>query len=490
MKKYFTTPIYYVNDKPHIGHAFTTICADYLARFYRSLGQEVYFLTGTDEHGKKISDAALKAKISEKEFVDSIVIHFKDALKIVNASNNNFIRTTDKKHEKYVQEVFQKLYDQGDLYKGTYSGKYCVGCERYYGEDELIDGCCPDHKTKAIDMEEETYFFKLSKYENQLKKLFESDFIYPKKFKNEILTRINLGLKDVSVSRTNFSWGIELPFDKKHVVYVWFDALLNYLSGLEDKNYWPATHLLGKDILWFHIVYWPAILFALNKEIPKFFVHGWWTVEGQKMSKSLGNVVSIDTLSKYGIDVTRYYLIKQMPCGEDADFNTNYFEERYLELANNLGNLINRVAIISQKNDVDFSKKYDLDKEILENIATTIKKVSDTLEAFKLQESLNEIMAYSQFLNKYINDFEPWKLIKEDKERASQVLFNLIQGINILTLLLEPCMPSKMYDARNIFGFKSKTLFEAYIKNKSLKIEKPFKIEPKILFPKIEKFEF
>ncbi len=491
MKKYFTTPIYYVNDKPHIGHAFTTICTDYLSRYYKSLGYDVFFLTGTDEHGKKISEAALKSKKSEKEFVDSIVIHFKEALKTVNASNNNFIRTTDKKHELYVQEVFQKLYDNGDLYKGTYKGKYCVGCERYYGEDELIDGKCPDHKTNVIDMEEETYFFKLSKYESKLKELFETDFIYPKKYKNMILNRINMGLKDVSVSRTNFSWGVELPFDKKHVAYVWFDALLNYLSGVNEKEYWPAIHLLGKDILWFHVVYWPAILFALGKEIPKFFVHGWWTVESQKMSKSIGNVVSIETLTKYGVDVGRYYLLKQMPYGEDADFNINYFEEKYLELANNLGNLINRVAVISQKNELNLNIDQDLDNDLLKQIQLVNDDVFNDLEEFRIQNALNKIMLFAQYLNKYINDYEPWKLVKENKHKTEKVMFNLIQGINILTLLLYPLMPNKIIEARNIFEFQSLNLKDYYnLNTKELKFIKVGNITPKILFPKIEKFEF
>lgn len=491
---YFTTPIYYVNDSPHIGHIFTTVCADFLKRFYSSLGDEVFFLTGTDEHGKKIADCAEKVGKTPREFTDTIVPKFLSTWKKMNIDYDHFIRTTDLYHEKFVSDLFQKLYNDGDIYKGQYEGKYCVDCEGYYGDDELLPGdLCPDHKKKVSVMKEETYFFKLSKYEPYIKELFaKKDYIFPEKYKGEAHQRLSKGLKDVSVSRKTLDWGIRVPFDKEHVIWVWFDALSNYVSGLQGKDkYWPATHLIGKDIFWFHAVLWPAMLKAGGYEAPRFFVHGYWNRDGNKMGKSQNNFVTLDILTKYGVDEARYFILKQMAYGEDSDFNAKMFEERYLELANSVGNLINRVAILCQKNYTDLTKEYPVDKNLLTEIAKTIKEVKEDLDCFKIQSGLARIISFAQFLNKYVNDTEPWKLVKENKEKASLVLANLVYGIDILTLLLEPAMPTKMQEARNIFGFKANKLTEVFdLEKKKLLPEKVVEIEPKILFPQIDKFEF
>jgi methionyl-tRNA synthetase len=490
-KIYLTTPIYYANDKPHIGHAFTTLCADFLARYYRSIGKEVYFMTGLDEHGQKIVDTAEEAGKDPQIFVDELAEHYKKYWEQLNIKYDYFIRTTDKDHEEKVKEVFQKLYDQGDLYKGNYKGKYCVSCEAYYGDDDLIDNeICPIHKKPVTILEEETYFFKLSKYEDYIKELFEKeDFILAPRYKNEMLARINEGLRDVSVSRKKLKWGIPLPFDKEHVIYVWFDALLNYYTG--SKGYWPPKNLIGKDILWFHSVYWPAILKAIGIEAPQLYVHGYWSVEGEKMGKSLNNFITIEKLTKYGVDTGRYFVLRQMSYGEDSDFNSKMFAERYDELANNVGNLVNRVAVISSKNELDLSKFDSVDDEIKNKIFETYKVVGEELDKFKIQSGLAKVMEFAQFLNKYINDKEPWKLVKEDKDATAKILYDLTVGIEFLGLILEPVIPSKSLEIRDIFGFKLENLSEFLdLEKKQLKLERITKIEPKILFPKFESFEF
>lgn len=491
---YFTTPIYYVNDAPHIGHIFTTVCADFLKRFYTSLGYDVFFLTGTDEHGQKIANSAEKLGLTPREFTDTIVPKYLETWRKFEITNNHFIRTTDPEHEKMVSDWFQKMYDKGDIYKGTYEGKYCVACEGYYGDDELLPGdICPTHKKPITVMKEESYFFKLSKYEPYIKELFaKKDYIFPEKYKGEAHQRISKGLKDVSVSRKTLDWGIKVPFDNTHVIWVWFDALINYVSGLqENKSYWPATHLIGKDIFWFHCVLWPAMLKSVGYEAPKFFIHGYWNRDGNKMGKSQNNFVTPEILAKYGVDEARYFILRQMAYGEDSDFNAKFFEEKYLELANNVGNLINRIAILCQKNYIDLTKEYAVDKELLNEVSKTIKEVKEDLDCFKIQSGLVKIITFAQFLNKYVNDTEPWKLVKENKEKTSFVLANLVYGINILTLLLTPAMPNKMKEARKIFGFKAEKLTEVFdVEKKKFLSEKVVEIEPKILFPQIMKFEF
>ena len=298
MKKkfYVTTPIYYPNDVPHIGHAYTTIAADVLARWNKVLGKDVFLLTGTDDHGKKILDAAKKHGKKPKEFVDELIPEFKNAWKKLNVEYDRFIRTTDKDHEEVVKKVLQKVFEKGDIYLGNYEGFYCTGCEAYYTEKDLVNGCCPIHKTKIEKLKEESYFFKLSKYQKKLLEFYKNnpEFISPKNIRQEIINRVKEGLQDLSISRTSFDWGIKLPFDKKHICYVWFDALFNYYSGA--GKFWPAdAHIIGKDILWFHTVYWPAFLMSAGIKLPKkIFAHGWWTLGKEKNSKSRGKVIKID----------------------------------------------------------------------------------------------------------------------------------------------------------------------------------------------------
>ena len=434
-KYYVTTPIYYPNDIPHIGHAYTTIVADVLARYNKMQGKDVFFLTGTDEHGKKIEETAKKAGKKPKEFIDELIPKFKDAWKKLDIEYNEFIRTTDKNHEKTVQEVLQKVYDSGKIEKGIYKGLYCTGCEAYYTEKDLEDGCCPIHKNKIDELEEETYFFKLSEYQDELLELYEKnpEFIQPASRRQEVINRIKDGLKDLSISRTSFDWGIPLPFDEKHVCYVWFDALFNYYSGVKDKGFWPAdVHLIGKDILWFHAVYWPAMLLAAGLELPKaIFAHGWWTFDKEKISKSRGKVINVDELiSIAGVDAARYFLVRQTAFGEDGDFSEKALIDRHNnELMSKLGNLVSRVSALAEKYGIEktesgLSKK--LDK----------KKIEEHFEKFETDKALNEIFSFIDNCNEYISEKRPW----ETKDK--KVLYELIDAIKKVSILLYPFIPS------------------------------------------------
>ncbi|MBD3283285.1 methionine--tRNA ligase, partial [Candidatus Pacearchaeota archaeon] len=382
-KFYVTTAIDYPNAEPHIGHAYQKIIADVLARWNRILGKDVWFLTGTDEHGKKIQEAAEKQGKKPKEFVDEVSKKFKEAWKVLNIEPSRFIRTTDKDHEKLVKEVIQKCSDKGDIYKGEYEGLYCTGCEAYYTEKDLEDGCCPLHKKPVEKLKEESYFFKLSKYQKFLLDLYEKhpEFIQPKERRNEIINRVKEGLRDLSISRTSFNWGIPFPLDKKHITYVWFDALFNYYSGAgKNHEYWPANlHLLGKDNSWFHCVYWPAFLKSVGFKLPKtVFVHGFLSFNGQKISKSLGNAISPKVLvEKYGADAVRYFVCRQFPFaeGNDGDFDESALVDRYNnELANKLGNLVSRVSGLIEKNGVESCELITgKQKELLEKYIGKIK---------------------------------------------------------------------------------------------------------------------
>ncbi len=343
---YVTTPIYYPNDIPHVGHAYTTVAADILNRWHKIQGFKTRFLTGTDEHGKKIENVAKSKGKKPKEFVDELVPEFKDAWKKLNIEYDRFIRTTDKDHEAKVAEILNKVYKKGDIYLGEYEGLYCTGCEAYYTEKDLEDGNCPIHKTKIERLKEPSYFFKLSKYRNELIRLYEKnpELILPSFRRKEIINRLKDGLQDLSISRTSFSWGVPLPFDKKHVCYVWFDALLNYISGAD--GFWPAdVHLIGKDILWFHTAIWHSILLSAGLKLPKsVFAHGWWTFNKEKISKSRGKVISVDELiSIAGADSARYFLFRETVFGEDGDFSEKALIDRHNnELADKLGNLVSR----------------------------------------------------------------------------------------------------------------------------------------------------
>jgi methionyl-tRNA synthetase len=449
-KFYVTTAIDYPNAEPHIGHAYQKIIADVFARWHKLLGEDVWFLTGTDEHGKKIQNVAEKSGKSPKEFVDEVSEKFKRSWELLNIIPNRFIRTTDKDHEKLVQDVLKKCIANGDIYLGEYEGFYCTDCEAYYTEKDLIEGCCPVHKRPIEKLKEKSYFFRLSKYEKFLLDLYKKnkDFILPSERNKEIVNRVKEGLKDLSISRTSFDWGIPFPGDKKHVVYVWFDALFNYLSGSgENKKYWPADiHLLGKDNSWFHCVYWPAFLKSAGYDLPKtIFIHGFLTFNGQKISKSLGNVISPNYLvNKYGSDTIRYFVCRQFPfaSGEDGDFSEQALIDRHNnELANKLGNLVSRVEGLIEKNGMqkcpnNLLKKLDVNK---------IKKLYKTYEFDKV---LNEIFAFVDVCNEYIQNKKPW----ETKDK--KILYEVADSIKSIGILLFPFIPSTSKKIAKQFGFK------------------------------------
>lgn len=476
-KFYVTTPIYYVNSAPHIGSAYTTIAADILARWNKLQGNDVFFLTGTDEHGQKIQQIAEEAGLKPKEFVDDIAKKFKETFKLLNISNDNFIRTTDEKHIKEVKKILQELYDKKLIYKGIYEAYYCVGCEQYKTKQELIDGKCPLHKREPQIIKEESYIFKLSSFQDKLLKLIKSDkyLISPQKRKNEVISFIEEGLKDISISRlkSKVNWGIELPFDKEHTCYVWIDAFWNYVTGLDTKKdfdkFWsPDIQLMANDILRVHATIWPALLLALNYELPKkLFVHGYFTINGEKMSKSLGNVISpLYLIDKYSVDTLRYYLMRKIVFGEDGDFSEEALKESHNnELANKWGNLVSRVAALAEKCSLE--ETTPLNSKIL------IKKTQALIENLELDKALNEIFSFIDQLNEYIQSKKPWET--HDKK----VLYQLVNGIKDASILLSPFMPETSEKIAKIFNFEIslKSL------NESIKISKIKKVD--ILFKKV-----
>lgn len=446
---YITTPIYYPDDVPHIGHAYTTIVADVLSRWNKLKGKDVFFLTGTDDHGKKIADAAKKKKLKPKEFTNKLVPEFKDAWKKLGLKYDRFIRTTDKDHEEIVKELLQKCYDKGDIYLGEYEGLYCTGCEAYYTEKDLEDGKCPIHKKKVESLKEKSYFFKLSKYKDRLLDLYKSNkkFVSPPSRRQEIINRVKEELRDLSISRTSFDWGIPLPFDKKHICYVWFDALFNYYSGVKGKNYWPPNvQLIGKDILWFHAVYWPAFLMSAGIKLPEqIFAHGWWTFDKEKISKSRGKVMNIDELiSIAGVDSARYFLCRATPFGDDGDFSEQALIERHNgELANKLGNLVSRISGLIEKNGVEKCENKLLKK-------FNIKKIEKLMESLELDKALNEIFAFVDICNEYVQHKKPW----ETKDK--KVLYEVKECVLEIAKYLGPFIPEssekiiKQFSAKNI----------------------------------------
>ncbi len=463
MKFYITTPIYYVNAEPHIGSAYTTIMADIIARYKRFMGYDVFFLTGTDEHGLKILQSAQKAGRDVKEFCDELASKFKELWKDLKITNDYFIRTTDPAHEETVRYFVKKMLDNGDIYKGKYTGWYCVHCESYYDEDEILseDGkkFCPTCHREVKWVEEENYFFALSKYTEPLKKHFHENpnFVEPDFRKNEMLKILEKGLKDISITRTTFKWGIPFPGDEKHVIYVWVDALINYVSaigyGRDDEKfnrYWPADiHLIGKEINRFHSLIWPAMLMSVGLPLPKkIYAHGWLTVNGQKISKSLGNAVDPREFAmKYGNDVVRYYLVRDIVFGKDGDFSEDKLVQRLnSDLANDYGNLLHRTLAMVKKHFNSKipkpSKSEEVDEELLKSTKVTVNEYIKLMDAYKLTDAVEAVWNYISILNTYFDKTKPWVLAKEGKfERLSTVLYNTIEGILKVALMTLPIMP-------------------------------------------------
>lgn len=484
-KYYITTPIYYPSANFHIGHCYTTIIADSIARYQRLKEKDVFFLTGTDEHGQKIENKAKEKGVTPKEYVDEIVENAKNLWKSLGISYDKFIRTTDEYHEKAVQKIFDKLYEQGDIYLDKYKGLYCTPCESFWTETQLVDGKCPDCGREVSLVEEESYFFRLSKYQKRIEELYKTnpEFIKPESRKNEMINNfLKPGLEDLCVSRTTFSWGIPVSFNPKHVIYVWIDALTNYITALgylsdDDslfKKYWPADlHLVGKEIVRFHAIIWPALLMALDLPLPKqVFGHGWLKIDGGKISKSLGNYKDPrEYIDKYGVDAVRYYALREVSFGSDGNFSEEALIARTnADLANTLGNLLNRTMAMTNKyfDGVISNSKVneEIDTELI-NKASNLKSVVDkNMEKLYISDALEEIFNFLRECNKYIDDTTPWVLAKEEKlERLQTVLYNLLESIRISSVLLTPFMPTttekifkqlntnlNTYDTLNEFG--------------------------------------
>ncbi len=480
-KYYITTAIAYTSGKPHIGNTYEIVLADAIARFKRMQGYDVFFQTGTDEHGQKIEEKAKEAGVTPKEFVDNVAGEIRRIWDLMNTSYDKFIRTTDADHEAQVQKIFKKLYDQGDIYKGYYEGMYCTPCESFFTESQLVDGKCPDCGREVKPAREEAYFFKMSKYADRLIEHINShpEFIQPVSRKNEMMNNFLLpGLQDLCVSRTSFSWGIPVSFDPKHVTYVWLDALTNYITGIgyncdgesteQFKKDWPADlHLIGKDIIRFHTIYWPIFLMALDLPLPKqVFGHPWLLQGDGKMSKSKGNVLYADELVEmFGVDAVRYFVLHEMPFDNDGVITWELMVERMnSELANTLGNLVNRTVSMSNKyfggvvSNPGFMEP--LDRELRETAVSTAQKAADKMEELRVADAMTEIFALFKRCNKYIDETMPWVLAKDEskKDRLATVLYNLVEGISIGASLLEPFMPETSAKILEQLGAKKRSI--------------------------------
>ena len=509
MKKnfYITTPIYYPSGKPHMGHAYSSILADIFARFKRLEGYNVHYLTGTDEHGLKIEREAKKNNKDTKVFCDEISVKFKDLTRILNLSNDDFIRTTEERHYKSVEEIWNRLIDSKDIYLGKYSGWYSISDEAYYEDDEIIE---ENNKKVAkssgssVDwVEEDSYFFKLSKWGDKLLELYKTNpkFILPASRRNEVIKFVEKGLKDLSVSRTSFSWGIPVPKNKKHIIYVWLDALTNYLSALNFpdtndklyKSFWPADiHLIGKDILRFHAIYWPAFLMASKLPLPKrVYGHGWILSDERKMSKSLGNILDpIDIINKYGIDQLRYYLTKEVSLGNDGNISLENLKKCINnDLANNFGNLCQRVFSFIEKNfKGKIPKKIkdnSIDKSFNDEITKDLKSLIELMDNQDLNSYIKKVVDFSFNANKYFNDNEPWSLKKSDSERMGDIVSSITKQILNITLLLSPIIPKSCEVILDTLNIKKKDRVIDSIKKDVLNYDVPIK-KNEILFKKVD----
>ena len=494
-KFYITTPIYYPSAEFHIGHCYTTIIADAIARYKRLDGFDVFFQTGTDEHGLKIENKAKEKGVSPKEYVDVIIENAKDLWKSLGISYDYFIRTTDEDHVKRVQEIFKKLYEQGDIYKGEYKGLYCVPCESFWTESQLIDGKCPDCGREVKEVSEEAYFFKLSKYQQKLEEFYENNpkFIQPESRKNEMLNNfIRPGLEDLCVSRTSFTWGIPVTFDTKHVIYVWVDALSNYITSLgypemteKFKKYWPADlHLVGKEIVRFHTIIWPALLMALGLELPhQVFGHGWLIIDGGKISKSLGNYKDPrDYINTYGVDAVRYFALREVPFGSDGNFSEEALITRTnADLSNILGNLVSRTIQMGIKYfDGEVSNKdvnTEIDNDLINSTYNLKAIVDEKMNDLKVNEALESIFDVLRKCNKYIDDTTPWNLAKDESEknRLETVIYNLLDSIRVCAIILQAFIPGtseKIFNGLNISAISFNDILNK-IDKYSLGLEKP-----------------
>ncbi len=456
---YLTTPIYYPNSNLHLGHTYTTIVADVLKKYKQAQGYDVFFTTGTDEHGQKLQESAIKAGKEPLEYIDPIVDSAKELWKTLDIDFDAFVRSTDKIHEKNVSDIFTKLYEKGEIYKGSYKGMYCVPCEAFWTESQLVEGNkCPDCGREVSQSEEETYFFRLSKYQDKLLKLYEEnpDFIQPESRKNEMISFINEGLTDLSVTRSSFDWGVRVPFDEKHIVYVWIDALSCYLTGVgygtdEEKfnKYWPCdVHLIGKEIMRFHAIIWPSILMALDLPLPKkIFGHGWILFDDDKMSKSKGNIVYAEPIiERYGMDALRYFMLREFTFGQDGNFTyTKMLNRINSDLVNDLGNLVSRTVAMCEKYFGGIvpaqTELTEIDSDLIETAVTTRDRVAELMDKLNFSMALEEIWKLVRRTNKYIDETTPWTLIKEGQEdRLKTVIYNLLESIRIISGLIKPFM--------------------------------------------------